>query len=328
MDFEPTDDQVALQTELRRFLAERIDHDARRAIAEMPGAVDRDLWRELGGMGVFSVTLPESAGGVGLGFAEATLVFEELGRAAVPGPLVGTFLAAGLDVDLAASAAAGEATVGLCPVGDPAFVEHLPALDALLVVDEGGVALAEPPAGARPVDRPLDPLTPVAVVEALPAGRPVGDGDLARELRTRAALLAAALQVGLATAAVEMATGHANQRVQFGRVIGQFQAVKHMLADAQVQVEVARAAVQAAGVELDDAAAGHQEASAARRAVDVARIVASRAADRATRACIQVHGGMGFTWELDAHLYLKRALVLDAGVGSPEDAKDALAAAL
>src|SRR5690606_5450376 len=132
----PTDDQVALQTELRRFLAERIDHDARRAIAEMPGAVDRDLWRELGGMGVFSVTLPESAGGVGLGFAEATLVFEELGRAAVPGPLVGTFLAAGLDVDLAASAAAGEATVGLCPVGEPAFVEHLPALDALLVVDE------------------------------------------------------------------------------------------------------------------------------------------------------------------------------------------------
>ena len=328
MDFEPTDDQVALQTELRRFLAERVDHDARRAIAEVPGAVDRGLWRELGGMGVFSLTVPESAGGVGLGWAEATLVFEELGRAAVPGPLVGTFLAAGLGGDLAARAAAGEAVVGLCPAGSPAFVEHLPTLDALLVVDGEEVALAEPPAGARPVDRPLDPLTPVAVVDPLPAGRRVAGGDAARDLRARAALLAAALQVGLAAAAVDMATGHAGQRVQFGRVIGRFQAVKHMLADAQVQIEVARAAVQAAGVELDDLAAGHQEEAAARRAVDVARIVASRAADRATRTCIQVHGGMGFTWELDAHLYLKRALVLDAGVGSPEDAKDALAAAL
>src|SRR5690606_41516238 len=95
MDFEPTDDQVALQTELRRFLAERVDHDARRAIAEVPGAVDRGLWRELGGMGVFSLTVPESAGGVGLGGAEATLVFGELGRAAAPGPRAGSVPAPG-----------------------------------------------------------------------------------------------------------------------------------------------------------------------------------------------------------------------------------------
>ena len=93
-----TDDQVALQGELRRFLADRVTPEARRAVIDMPGAVDRDLWRALGGMGVFALTLPEADGGVGLGLADATIVCEELGRACVPGPLLGTFLAAGLGV--------------------------------------------------------------------------------------------------------------------------------------------------------------------------------------------------------------------------------------
>src|SRR5690606_23679284 len=125
-----------------------------------------------------------------------------------------------------------------------------------------------------------------------------------------------------------MATDHARQREQFGRVIGSFQAVKHLLADAQVQVEIARSAVQAAGVEIDDADSGFGDAARAHRAAAAARIVASRAADRASRACVQVHGGMGFTWELDAHLLLKRALVLDAGVGGPDAAVESLAAVL
>ncbi len=328
MDFEPTDDQVALQGGLRRFLADRVTPEARRAIGDLPGAVDRDLWRELGGLGTFSLTLPEADGGVGLGLADATLVFEELGRAAVPGPLVGTFLAAGLGAGISARARAGDAVVGLIPGGDPAFVEHLAALDALLVVARDGVVLAEPPTGSRSVERSLDPLTPVDVVDVLPAGERVGGADLAGRLRTAGGLLAGALQVGLADAALSLATAYAKERTQFGRVIGSFQALKHLLADAQVAVEVARAAVQAAGVEIDDVAAGDGDPARAHRAADGARIVASRSADRATRACVQVHGGMGFTWELDAHLFLKRALVLDVGVGAPHEAADALAAVL
>lgn len=319
MDFELSDDQAALQAGLRRFLADRLTPQARRAIAELPGAVDRDLWRELADLGVFGLTLPAAAGGVGLGLADATLVFEELGRALVPGPVIGTFLGAGLGIP---GAAAGEAVVGLVPAGVPAFVEHLAALDALIVVADGGVRVTGRPEGSRPQARPLDPLTPVDVVEALPEGEP--RGDAADHLRTVAALLAAALQVGLADAAVALATAHARARTQFGRPIGAFQAVKHLLADAQVGVEVARAAVRAAGVELDEAGG----VPTPRRAVAAARLVASRGADRAARACIQVHGGMGFTWELDAHLYLKRALVLDAGVGSPAEAAAELAAAL
>jgi alkylation response protein AidB-like acyl-CoA dehydrogenase len=349
MDFELSDDQQALQGELRRFLADRVTSDVRRAAADRPGAVDRELWRDLGGMGVFSLTVPEANGGVGMGLADATIVFEELGRAAVPGPVIGTFLAAGLDAGLddglgaglSPRAAAGEAVVGVTPAGDPAFVEHHAGLDALLVVGGDAVRLVDPPAAARPVDRPLDPLTPVAVVDALPAGgEVVGGPDAPARVRAVGGLLAAALHVGLAEAAVAMGSSYAKERTQFGRVIGSFQAVKHLLADAQVQVEVARAAVHAAGVELDDAddadgsdrattgEAGAEDAAHARRAVDVARIVASRAADRATRACIQVHGGMGFTWELDAHLYLKRALVLDVAVSGPEAAVESLAAAL
>jgi alkylation response protein AidB-like acyl-CoA dehydrogenase len=331
MDFVPTDEQAALQAELRRFLADRMTPEARRAAGEQPGAVDRGLWRELAGLGVFTLTLPDSAGGVGLGLADATLVFEELGRAAVPGPLIGTFLSAGLaagGIDALAGAAAGDVVVGLVPeppAGGPAYVEHGAGLDALLVVGDGGVTLTGPPVGGTALDRPLDPLTPVTLVAALPAGEAVGGPAAAHHLRTAAALLAAALQVGLAAAAVDLGTAHALGREQFGRPIGSFQAVKHLLADAAVAVEVARAAVQAAGVELDDPGDG---SPASHRAVDAARIVASRAADRATRTCIQVHGGMGFTWDLDAHLYFKRALALDVGVGSAGASLDAFAATL
>ena len=336
MDFELSDDQVALQGELRRFLEDRVTSEARRAVIDMPGAVDRDLWRALGGLGVFALTLPEADGGVGLGLADATIVCEELGRACVPGPLLGTFFAAGLRgdgtdpevIDLARRAAAGEAVVGLVPAGDPAFVEHLAGLDALLVVGDDGVRLIDPPAASRPVARPLDPLTPVDLVDALPPGPSVGGPEVAAVLRNAASLLSAALQVGLADAAVALGTGYAKERSQFGKVIGTFQAVKHLLAEAQVHVEVARAAVQAAGVEIDDELAGVGDAARVHRALDGARIVASRAADRATRACVQVHGGIGFTWELDAHLFLKRALVLDVGLVTPEAASDALAASL
>ena len=323
MDLEPTDDQAALAAGLARFLADRVTPEARRAAAEQPGGVDRELWRALGGLGTFTLAVPEARGGVGLGMAEATLVFEELGRAVVPGPLIGSFLAAGLDLPVAAAAGAGEAVVGLVPAGRPAFVEHRAGLDALLVVAPDGVRLTDPPdaAACRPMARPLDPLTPVDVVDALPDGEPVGGPDLADRLRRVASLLAAALQVGLAAGALAMATDYAQGRVQFGRPIGSFQALKHLLADACVAVEVARAAVAVAGLEID-------EAGDAGRAVDAARIVASRAADRATRTCIQVHGGIGFTWELDAHLFLKRALVLDVGVGSAEEAIESFAASL
>jgi alkylation response protein AidB-like acyl-CoA dehydrogenase len=309
MDFVLTEDQRSLQHELRRLLAAHVDKHGR-----APG-VDRDLWGQLGAMGVFALTLPEADGGVGLGLADAVVVFEELGRAAVAGPLVDTFVLAGL----VEGAETGAVVVGLTPRAEPALVEHPGDLD-VLVVDDGPSfsRLSTVPAGDV-VARPTDPLTPVAVVHDLPAGDPLAaDGD---ELRDRAGLLAAAMQVGLGQAAVDLGVLHAKEREQFGKPIGAFQAVKHLLADATVAVETARAAVHAAAVTTD-------EGSASARARPGARLVASHAADLATRTCIQVHGGMGFTWELDAHLFLKRSLVLDTAFGGVEGAYEAVAGAL
>ena len=307
MDLEPTDDQVALVDELRRFLAARVPR---------PAPADRSLWDELAAMGVLGLPVPEAAGGVGLGWAEAVLAFQALGRAAVAGPLVATAAATALGV--------AEGVTGIVPQvheGQPAFVEHLDLLDSLLVVGDDGVRRVAPPRDdARPVERPLDPFTPVAVVDRLPAGGAVGDAAASHRLRRHAALLAAAQQVGLADAAVTLATGHAGEREQFGRPIGSFQAVKHLLADAAVAVEVARAAVDAAAVTADEPAVD--------RAVASARVVASSAGHRATTTCVQVHGGMGYTWELDAHRYLKRVLVLDQSPGTVDAALDVLAGVL
>jgi alkylation response protein AidB-like acyl-CoA dehydrogenase len=289
-------------------------------------------------MGTFTLALPEADGGVGLGWADAALAFEELGRAAVPGPLVATALAASLAPGLVPRADAG-AVVGVVDAVDgPALVEHLAGLDALVVLGTDGLRSVDVPplvAAASELPRPLDPLTPVSRVARLDGGTAAGDRSAADAWRRTGALLVAALQVGLGDGAVAMGTAYAGQRRQFGREIGSFQAVKHLLADAYTAVEVARSAVWSAAVQLDESSAeadgggaGGDADAAVARAVAGARVVAASAASTAARACIQVHGGMGFTWDLDAHLYLKRALALDTTFGSVDASLTTLAAAL
>jgi alkylation response protein AidB-like acyl-CoA dehydrogenase len=137
------------------------------------------------------------------------------------------------------------------------------------------------------------------------------------------AVLTAALLAGSAQAVLDLAVAYAKQRHQFGRPIGGFQAVKHILADMQVRASLAQAAVYAAGAHVDDPSLGPL-----RRAVAAAKITAGEAAVRNGRDAIQVHGGMGFTWEIDAHLHLKRAWALDPTFGAPSAHADVLADAL
>lgn len=321
MDFELSEDQVALVDGIRSLLQGRFDIEAVRAVEGTDG-VDRSGWRELAETGVFSLVLPEADGGVGLGYGDAVLVFEELGRALVPGPLVGTFLAAGL-VDGAAS---GDAVVNVIerPARVNGFVniEYLGALDALLVLDDEGVWQVDPSSlDATPLHTPLDPLTPVWRVPELPKGTKVADADVAQALRTRGAVLTAALQLGLAEGATELAVAYAKERHQFGKPIGQFQAVKHICADMISRVEVCRAAVYMAGVCLDDPEVGDPA-----RAASAARIVADSASSENGRDCVQVHGGMGYTWEVDAHLFVKRAWVLATTFGTADQHAERLAA--
>jgi alkylation response protein AidB-like acyl-CoA dehydrogenase len=328
VDFELSDDQVALVDGIRSLLGGRFGIEAVRATEQSHG-VDRAGWRELAETGVFSLVVPEASGGVGLGYADAVLVFEELGRALVPGPLVGTFLAAGLDGDLGSGAASGQTLVQIVerPRAEPVtYVEHLAALDTVLVLDATGVWAIDAKAllaDAEAVHRSLDPLSPVWRVATLPQGTSVGDAAMANELRVRGAVLTSAIQLGLAEGACDLAVAYAKERQQFGKPIGSFQAIKHICADMVSRVEVARAAVYQAGVCVDDPTILDPSYAAS-----VARIVANSASSENGKDCVQVHGGMGYTWEVDAHLFVKRAWVLATQFGSSDEHAELLAATL
>jgi alkylation response protein AidB-like acyl-CoA dehydrogenase len=320
VDFELSDDQVALAEGVAKLCAGRLPPERLREL-EHAGGIDRGLWRELGDAGVFALRLPEGAGGVGLGMAEAGVVFQELGRALVPGPLIWSHLASSFD----AQAATGERIfTGMVHDGSSRLViDHLGVSDRVVVIGRDAVsvvAASDVADRARAVAVPTDPLTPIWLVDDLPDGERVGDSELATRLVREGAALAAAQQVGIARATTDLAVAYAKAREQFNRPIGSFQAVKHILADMLVRAEVARAAADAAAVTLDQPEVGDPAL-----AVAGAKAVAGEAAVRNSEGCIQVHGGMGFTWEALPHLYLKRAWVLDAAFGSADASADEVA---
>lgn len=320
MDFRLTEDQEALRSGIRDFCEGRVGDDQLREL-EGEASVDPGLWGELAEMGVFSLRQPESSGGVGLGMADAVVVFAELGRRLVPGPLVWTQLAAGL-VD---GAGAGEVVVGGLDAtrgaSDPWLVEHLDRLDVLIVLRDDAVERLDPKRlAAKSAGLPLDPHTPLSVLESLPRGERIADAQVAGQLRLEGAALVAAQLLGISEGTLELANDYAKRREQFGRAIGSFQAIKHMLADMFVRQQAARAAVYAAGATLDDPAVGDVA-----RAVAAAKVVAGEAALKNARACIQIHGGMGYTWEIPAHYYLKRAWVCENLFGTVDEHADHLA---
>lgn len=169
------------------------------------------------------------------------------------------------------------------------------------------------------VETPLDPLTPIHHVAALPDGERIGGPDDAARLRLVGAALAAAGLLGIAERTQELAVDYAKKREQFGRPIGAFQALKHLCADMFVRQEVARAAAYAAGATLDDPHVGDVA-----RAAAAAKITAGEAALENARACIQVYGGMGYTWEMPCHYYLKRTWVLENAFGTVDEHADRL----
>jgi alkylation response protein AidB-like acyl-CoA dehydrogenase len=318
VDFELSEDQAALAEGVRSFCAGRFPIGVVRELADV-GGVDRARWRELADLGLFSLRLAEADGGAGLGWTDAVLAFEELGRALVPGPLVWTHLLAGR-VD---GAADGSVIVGAVDRDDPSgVVEHAASLDALAVLDDAGLWLVDPTGlGLESLPTPLDPLTPVSRLRApLPQGEQLVGPDEVAAFRLGGAVLTAAMALGVAEASTDLAVAYAKERQQFGRPIGAFQALKHLMADMFVRAELARGAVYAAGVTLDDPTVGSVE-----RAGAAAKITAGEAAIGNGKTCVQVHGGMGYTWEVDAHLLLKRAYVLEAAFGGRDEWSDTLA---
>ena len=335
MDLNLSAAQRELRSGLREYLTATWTPDRLRAAADADG-FDRGPWRELAGLGLFGLLRPEEDGGLGLAWADAVILFEELGRALVPGPLVATFLAGGpvlvagpvlpagplLPAGTVPGAAGGDALVTAIDTRDaPAVLEYPRAATHLVVADDAGLFLLPPPADAVPAAHPLDPLTPVAFARiSLEAGERVGSARDAARWRLAGALLTAALQAGVGQGALDLAVRYAAEREQFGRPVGSFQAVKHLLAEALVRVDLARAAVRVAALTLDDPESGPPG-----EAVAAAKVLADDAATANGRTGVQVHGGMGFTWEVLAHLYRQRAWLWETAYGTASEHALALA---
>jgi acyl-CoA dehydrogenase len=358
------DDLAALRSSVRGFLEEASPEAEVRRVVESAEGFDRAVWDRLAGqLGLTGLVVPEEFGGAGAGFAELGVVLEETGRSLLPAPFfstvvlaVGALLLSGdtdaqqaylpgiaagrlrATVAVAEGGSAWAGNLGCRATGGPEGwvldgtkdgVLDAVGADLLLVLAaaEGGPALFAVDGDAtgltRTPLRTLDLTRRQAVVglRSTPARLvgEVGDGQrIADDLLHRALAGLAAEQVGGAQRVLEMAVEYARTRYQFGRPIGSFQAIKHRCADMLIDVERARAAADAALRAVDSAPAELPLAAA------VAGTFCSDAYFAAAASNIQVHGGIGFTWEHPAHLYYRRAKSAQLMFASPRALREAL----
>lgn len=296
---------------LRATVAALVDKHARpeavRRAMDSPRGYDETLWALLcDQVGVAALVVPEELGGTGGELADAAAVLEELGRGLVPTPLFATTLAElGLmaaedtDTDTLERLAAG-VSIGTVAF-DPGYVVNGDIADLVLSVDDGRV-LRWTDVTTRRVT-PLDPTRRMAQVTAGATSAVGPDPGLADV----AAILLAAEQIGAATRCLELTVEYSKERVQFGRPIGSFQALKHRMADLYVSVESARTVVA-------EAVGNPTSVGAAR-----ARLAATEAFCTVAGEGIQLHGGIAITWEHDMHLYFKRAHSSAQLLGPPRE---------
>ncbi len=356
MDFDFSDEQRMLRDQARKFLSDHAAPAAVRRILEDDRApYDRELWRGMIEMGWTGTVIPEEFGGAGLGHVELCVLAEELGRSLAPTPFSSSvylateaILLAGSDAQrqrylprLATGEAVGtfalaEGTKAATPANIRARVEagrldgvKLPVADGD-VADFAVVAAADGGHGgaislflvdlagdgvARAGVKTLDPTRSHARLAfdgaaAEPLGA-AGEGwELTRRLFDRAAVLVAFEQVGGAEAALHMAREYAMGRFAFGRPIAAFQALKHRMADMYIAIELALSNAYFGAWALSTGAAELPIAAA------TARVSAIEAFHLASKENIQIHGGMGFTWEFDCHMYYRRAKLLALALGS------------
>lgn len=359
MNFDFSEDVMTMRSEVHRVLQDRYPATAVRQSVDAAEPIDRNFWQSLGEMGWLGVALPEAFGGIGMGYEPLCMIAEELGRtlANVPfassiflaaeaiaqfgsdeqkniwlprlasGEIIGCFaLAEGLGEPSAQS-------IGTEAVSNALTGTKLPVIDGGIADIAIVVAREETDATLWLVDLegPGITRTPVSMIDAVRHGVRLdlvgARGELLAKARgwaaierllDRAAVLVAFEQVGGAQASLDMAVAHAQNRYAFGRPIGSFQAIKHKLADVYVAIELARSnayfgawALESGELELPSAAAA-------------ARLSAIDAFTLAAKENIQTHGGMGFTWESDCHLYYRRARELAVELGSSRYWRDRL----
>lgn len=315
MRFAFTAEQLAFRDAVRDLLAKECTPEVVRAAWEAPvGQLDRTVWDGLDDMGALAVLAPETAGGLGLDFVWLVLLLEETGRAALPHPVVETAaVAAPLGVTgRMVTTSLGLPGPGRSPGGD-SLVPCAADADAVLVDHDGALRLFVPEmvqfdsALAEPVDRSRR----VGRVVALGPEADVLSDDPAAIAAAfdRGALGTAAQLNGLGQAMLDLTVAYVKDRQQFGVPIGSFQAIKHHVADALLQLEFARRAVYRASWSIA------VDAPTATRDVSMAKAMASDAAVLVGRKALQCHGAIGYTVEHDLHLFLKRAWALGRAWG-------------
>jgi alkylation response protein AidB-like acyl-CoA dehydrogenase len=322
--FHFNDEQVLFQTSVRNLLEKECAAEQLRSLWETETGRSVGRWSKLAEIGLLGLLVPEAHGGLALTEIDLVLPLEEAGRAALPEPLVET---AAVGVPLlrdAESTAVGErwlpgvaAGKAILTVGHAAnpLVSDAHVAD-LLLMQRGDEIHAMPRDGVELERQPCsDQSRRLFRVQWSPSpATRIAHGETGRRLLAaafdRAALGTAAQLVGIGQHLVDAAVEYARQREQFGRPIGSFQAVKHMLANVQVRLEFARPVVYRAAFSV---ARGLPS-----RSVDVshAKAAASDAALRAAKAALQVHGAIGYTWEVDLHIWMKRAWALEAAWGN------------
>jgi len=300
-----TSDQLAFRDATRDLLARECPPAAVRAAWTSETGRSVTAWPALAAMGALGALAPEAAGGLGLGFVDLVLVLEETGYVALPDPIVEHAAVAMPLLPDPAPAAAGERTVtaaldgsGLAVWADTADLVLVDAGDALAVAAREELALS--PRHSVDGARRLFGVGPVPAS----AARVVDPAAF-----ERGALGAAAQLLGLTRRLLDLTVGYVRERRQFGVPVGSFQAVKHHLADARLALEFAAPLVYRAAWSLTTG-----DADAALH-VSMAKAQAGDAAHRTGRAALQCHGAMGYSFEYDLHLYLKRAWALAAAWG-------------
>jgi alkylation response protein AidB-like acyl-CoA dehydrogenase len=322
MEFGLSDEQQELASTVRALLDKRADSAAVRSAMETESGYDEALWQTLcEQIGVAALVVPEEHDGVGASLFETAVVLEELGRSLAPNPLLASSIAAaalllhGSDdqrAELLPRIASG--TLATALLEPPLVLE--PAAEIVLIPRDDALVISDDRPGARPA---LDPTFRFGHLDTQAAP--------SQPLRDVAAALVTALQLGCARRGLDMTVAYAQERVQFGRPIGSFQALKHRMADLLVLLEMTRSASWAS----TGAASSYLLLPTAERAATlheratVAKAYCSEALDRIASETIQLHGGIAITWEHDAQLVFKRAHTLGQLFGTASAHRAALA---
>jgi alkylation response protein AidB-like acyl-CoA dehydrogenase len=314
MDFTFSEDQLLFQESVRDFLVNEITPETIRELWESETGRSDKLWSQLTEMGLVGMTVPEEFGGLGMSELDFVLLAQECGYVALPEPLVHTVLVAvpllkDIGGELAAQwlpkIAAGEAKV-VVGLEENQLLEDAHVADLLLLQKGDTFHAMTPEQVSLHHNESVDPSRKLYRVEFVAAANTEvsKDAALVTAALNRGALASAAQALGLTQRMVDLSVQYTSERQQFGKPIGSFQAVKHLMANVAVRLEYARAPVYRAAYALA------QGLTSASTNCSHAKLAACEAANLAAKNCVQVHGAMGYTWEVDLHIFMKKAWAL------------------